>query len=193
MVNPNDPEQNPKAFNFLTGSTATTGGSDGSLSRNSNSSLGRSSRRRNPPHQRSRESYGSFTPESVSSRSNHSDHPVLQRRENKRSTSKGGSVGRTGSFSSSSHHRPGSGSHSSRDSENQKVKAIPKFGEWDEKDPKSGESFTVIFSKLKQEKHAEPGHHPDAPPQPVHFSNAPNQRHGPSPKTPRSKYCCFFK
>ncbi|XP_028797930.1 NOI-like protein [Neltuma alba] len=107
MVNPNDPEQNPKAFNFLTGATATTGGSDGSLSRNSNSSLGRSSRRRNPPHQRSRESYGSFTPESVSSRSNHSDHPVLQRRENKRSISKGGSVGRTGSFSSSSHHRRG--------------------------------------------------------------------------------------
>ncbi|XP_054778995.1 RPM1-interacting protein 4-like isoform X2 [Prosopis cineraria] len=194
MVNPNDPEQNPEAFNFLTGAAAAAAG-DGSVSRNSNSSSARSGRRRNLSHQRSRESYGSLTPaESVSSRSNYSDHSVLQRCENKRIISKGGSVGHTGSFSSSSNHRRGSGSHSSRDYENQKGTAIPKFGEWDEEDPKSGESFTVIFSKLKQEKHAEPGHLPDAPPQLVHFSDVHHQRHRPSHKTTRSKnYCCFFK
>ncbi|TYJ12872.1 hypothetical protein E1A91_A10G010800v1, partial [Gossypium mustelinum] len=30
--------------------------------------------------------------------------------------------------------------------------SIPKFGEWDETDPTSGEMFTAIFSKVKEEK-----------------------------------------
>lgn len=30
--------------------------------------------------------------------------------------------------------------------------SVPKFGAWDERDPKSGEGFTVIFNKVKEEK-----------------------------------------
>jgi hypothetical protein len=30
--------------------------------------------------------------------------------------------------------------------------AVPKFGEWDEKDPSTGEGFTDIFEKVKEEK-----------------------------------------
>ncbi|XP_073136009.1 RPM1-interacting protein 4-like isoform X3 [Henckelia pumila] len=30
--------------------------------------------------------------------------------------------------------------------------AVPKFGEWDEKNPSSAEGFTVIFNKVKEEK-----------------------------------------
>ncbi|EYU27755.1 hypothetical protein MIMGU_mgv1a017691mg, partial [Erythranthe guttata] len=30
--------------------------------------------------------------------------------------------------------------------------SVPKFGEWDEKDPRSAEGFTVIFNKVKEEK-----------------------------------------
>lgn len=30
--------------------------------------------------------------------------------------------------------------------------AVPKFGEWDEKNPRSAEGFTVIFNKVKEEK-----------------------------------------
>ncbi|KAI9123572.1 hypothetical protein K1719_004872 [Acacia pycnantha] len=192
MVNPNDPEQNPEASNFVTGSTVSAGGSDGSISRNSNNSLGRSTRRRSLSHQRGRDSYGSFKQESVSSRSNYPDHAVLQRRENKRSVSRGGNVGPAGSFSSSSYHRRGSGSHASRDSEDQEAATIPKFGDWDEKDPKSGDSFTVIFRKLKQERQTESDQLPHAPSRLAHFSNAPNQHQRPTAKTRGPKYCCFF-
>ncbi|KAI3722250.1 hypothetical protein L2E82_33281 [Cichorium intybus] len=31
---------------------------------------------------------------------------------------------------------------------------LPKFGEWDEKNPSSGDSFTVIFAKARDEKRA---------------------------------------
>lgn len=30
--------------------------------------------------------------------------------------------------------------------------SIPKFGAWDEADPRSGEGFTAIFAKVKEEK-----------------------------------------
>lgn len=30
--------------------------------------------------------------------------------------------------------------------------SIPKFGSWDVNDPKSGEGFTVIFDRIKEEK-----------------------------------------
>lgn len=30
--------------------------------------------------------------------------------------------------------------------------SVPKFGDWDERDPKSGERFTAIFNKVKEER-----------------------------------------
>ena len=30
--------------------------------------------------------------------------------------------------------------------------AVPKFGDWDEKDPSTGEGFTDIFEKVREEK-----------------------------------------
>ncbi|KAK6124497.1 hypothetical protein DH2020_041750 [Rehmannia glutinosa] len=30
--------------------------------------------------------------------------------------------------------------------------SVPKFGQWDETDPRSAEGFTVIFNKVKEEK-----------------------------------------
>lgn len=34
----------------------------------------------------------------------------------------------------------------------QRVASVPKFGTWDETDPRSGEGFTAIFNKVKEEK-----------------------------------------
>ena len=65
----------------------------------------------------------------------------------------------------------------------QKVAAMPKFGEWDEKDPKSGESFTVIFSQLKQEKITETDEVPHVPSKLADFSNVPNHHNRPTAKT----------
>jgi RPM1-interacting protein 4 len=38
------------------------------------------------------------------------------------------------------------------DEQHHRVASVPKFGAWDELDPKSGEGFTVIFNKVKEEK-----------------------------------------
>jgi hypothetical protein len=35
--------------------------------------------------------------------------------------------------------------------------AVPKFGEWDEKDPSTGEAFTGIFDKVREEKQSGSG------------------------------------
>lgn len=37
---------------------------------------------------------------------------------------------------------------------------MPKFGEWDEKDPSTGEGFTDIFDKVREEKRSGSGSAP---------------------------------
>ncbi|GFP85687.1 rpm1-interacting protein 4 [Phtheirospermum japonicum] len=32
---------------------------------------------------------------------------------------------------------------------------VPKFGDWDESDPRSGEEYTIIFDKLREERRIE--------------------------------------
>ncbi|PWA91391.1 Pathogenic type III effector avirulence factor Avr cleavage site-containing protein [Artemisia annua] len=51
--------------------------------------------------------------------------------------------------------------------------SVPMFGAWDEKDPKSGEGFTVIFQKVKEEKHIAATKFPPIPQQPSYNSNIP--------------------
>ncbi|KAL7088631.1 hypothetical protein ACP275_13G139500 [Erythranthe tilingii] len=41
--------------------------------------------------------------------------------------------------------------------------SVPKFGEWDEKDPRSAEGFTVIFNKVKEEKQIAASKFPPVP------------------------------
>ncbi|KAJ6999340.1 hypothetical protein NC653_010130 [Populus alba x Populus x berolinensis] len=44
--------------------------------------------------------------------------------------------------------------------------SIPKFGAWDETDPRSGEGFTVIFNRVKEEKQIASTTFPSVPTQP---------------------------
>jgi hypothetical protein len=39
---------------------------------------------------------------------------------------------------------------------------VPKFGEWDEKDPSTGEGFTDIFDKVREEKQSGSSNAPTA-------------------------------
>lgn len=41
--------------------------------------------------------------------------------------------------------------------------AVPKFGEWDEGNPSSAESYTHIFNKVREEKQGGGGHAPGTP------------------------------
>ncbi|XP_042067388.1 RPM1-interacting protein 4-like [Salvia splendens] len=64
--------------------------------------------------------------------------------------------------------------------------SVPKFGQWDEKDPRSEEGFTVIFNKVKEEKHIAAA---KFPPVPLHTTN----NYQPSrEKETRKKCCCLF-
>ncbi|KAJ6885518.1 RPM1-interacting protein [Populus alba x Populus x berolinensis] len=45
--------------------------------------------------------------------------------------------------------------------------SIPKFGAWDDTDPKSGEGFTVVFNRVKEEKQIASTTFPSVPIQPV--------------------------
>jgi len=40
--------------------------------------------------------------------------------------------------------------------QNQRTPAIPKFGTWDVTNPNSGEGYTAIFSKIKEERQSSP-------------------------------------
>eukprot|EP00268_Persea_americana_P038479 TRINITY_DN3805_c1_g1_i1.p1 TRINITY_DN3805_c1_g1~~TRINITY_DN3805_c1_g1_i1.p1 ORF type:complete len:279 (+),score=59.14 TRINITY_DN3805_c1_g1_i1:319-1155(+) len=50
-----------------------------------------------------------------------------------------------------------------RDEVPQRVASVPKFGAWDETDPRSGEGFTAIFNKVKEEKQIAAAKFPQVP------------------------------
>lgn len=53
--------------------------------------------------------------------------------------------------------------------------SVPKFGQWDENDPRSGEGFTVIFNKVKEEKHIAAAKFPPVPLQSAASNYQPRQ------------------
>lgn len=63
--------------------------------------------------------------------------------------------------------------------------SVPKFGQWDENDPRSAEGFTVIFNKVKEEKQIAAS----KPPVPIQTTNNYQARQG---RETRKKCCCLF-
>ena len=60
--------------------------------------------------------------------------------------------------------------------QNHQGTAIPKFGTWDVTDPKSGDGYSAIFSKVKEEKHNASSHSPSTSTPPLdNCSNIKNQ------------------
>ncbi|XP_020270146.1 RPM1-interacting protein 4-like [Asparagus officinalis] len=71
-----------------------------------------------------------------------------------------------------------------------KTPSVPKFGVWDEKGPKSGDGFTVIFNKVKQEKQNAASKLPRVPIDPtIHPSKRKNRANPAS----RSKILCCIR
>lgn len=50
---------------------------------------------------------------------------------------------------------PGRSKLRQHDEVQEKGTAVPKFGEWDEKDPAAGDNYTEVFGRLKNERHGE--------------------------------------
>ncbi|KAM1154773.1 hypothetical protein ACFX19_037716 [Malus domestica] len=70
-----------------------------------------------------------------------------------------------------------------------RVSSIPKFGDWDEKEPKYGEGFTYIFEKVKEENKIA-SEFPVVPQQPSNNLNSANEREKSPSKSKR--WCCIF-
>ena len=63
--------------------------------------------------------------------------------------------------------------------QHQRAASIPKFGAWDETDPQSGEGFTVIFDRVKEEKQIAASTFPSVPTRPVNHQTS-QRNHGKS-------------
>ncbi|XP_041026867.1 RPM1-interacting protein 4-like [Juglans microcarpa x Juglans regia] len=120
-------------------------------------------------------------------RSSKSDYSLIQQPSHRRKRSdnkKTPAADGVDSFSSTvpGHGRQRVGSYSSVEIVNdvqhrRGASSIPKFGAWNEADPKSGEGFTVIFNRLKERKQTETSHFPvvQQQQQPSYHSNT--ERH----------------
>lgn len=206
-MNPNDPEENPEAFQWMKESPEPNADyppvqSPLHVKSNASSSslekqqiMGQSRPRphrgnpsdprqsggwRNSPDHQQGGARRSITSESGSDGSNAS-HSLMQpghRRE--RSDKKNNSSDGSYPVSPSRTSRP------SLDTGHHRVGSVPKFGAWDESDPASGEGYTFIFEKMKKEKQSPAPPFSPVNPQASYYSNA--QEKGRS--SSRSKICC---
>ncbi|XP_039048155.1 RPM1-interacting protein 4-like [Hibiscus syriacus] len=165
MMNPNDSEGNPEAFMYMRGGQE--GNNDcrrdhvpfaaGSSKSESAYKHRPSSSNRNDSigHQRSARRQRNTRLESGSEIRTGSDHTVTHLNHHRRTSScpKNGRYG-GGSFSGSISGQ--SQLDGNYEYKHQRTTSVPQFGEWDETDPTSGEGFTVIFNKVKEEKLAPP-------------------------------------
>lgn len=147
---------------------------------------------RNPPgSQKSGSSHMSITSESGSDKSN-SEYSLMQAKQRRlKSDRKKSLVESSSSFSSGlpGASRVRTGNHPS-DENRQRTASVPKFGAWDETDPNSGDGFTIIFNKVKEEKQIASATFPNVPPQPSHFVDGKKKKAKSPPQT--EICCCLF-
>ncbi|KAG8643051.1 hypothetical protein MANES_11G000100v8 [Manihot esculenta] len=165
-INPNDPEQNLEAFTYGNGRVdLSCGHSQKSISSESGSSLLQATGYRREKSQRKK----SWAPEGVGNNNSFSTSVAL----------------------APQHSRQKSGSHPPGDDRNQhhRSTSIPQFGAWDEADTTSGEGFTVIFNRIKEEKQNSLAAIPSLP---SYCPGPQNQRNQPTSSSQSKLCCCLF-
>lgn len=183
-MNPNDPEENPEAFMYASGGMEddvdfASGAFEGTNSEKQSIGglKGHNAHSMSPSDHRKNARHNNLTSESGSEKSS-SDHSLLQAQKT------GLAVEGNKGLSSSRHSRQRSGRTHPFDHEgHHRAASIPKFGAWDETDPRSGEGFTVIFDRVKEEKQIASTTFPSVPTQPGSLRNKGNS-------SSRSKFCC---
>ncbi|KAI3718665.1 hypothetical protein L6452_19544 [Arctium lappa] len=175
MFNPNDPEENPEAF-MTYGGGYDDGNNDHKIvfaEKNTKTSMTSSESSRDK---------GSISSDiSNNQQSYKSDRKKSSNSERIRNFS-------PPSPSPPGPNRPKYGYNPADDIVSHRSASVPMFGAWDEKDPRSAEGFTVIFQKVKEEKHIAATKFPPIPQQPTY--NNPN-----TPKKDNrrvKKWCCLF-
>ncbi|KAK8493574.1 hypothetical protein V6N12_073419 [Hibiscus sabdariffa] len=164
IMNPNDPEENPEMFMCMRGGLESNydcqhahvqiaADSSKSVSADKHS-LNSANRNDSIDHQRSARRQRNTRPEPGSETGTGSD--TITHTNHHRRTSSGLKNGQTGGGSFSSSVSGQSQRNGNYEYKHHRTTSVPKFGEWDETDPASGAGFTVIFNKVKEEKHAPP-------------------------------------
>lgn len=158
MINPNDPEENPEAFNSHAAPASIRISPDKSVAAGN---FQQYVRQRN------------VASESGSDKSA-SDNSLLKPKHHSRRSERNKSL----ADSTNSRIPPSAGHNrmNHADDFSYKSATVPKFGEWDERDPKSGDGFTVIFNKVKEEKQISASKFPPVPSQAVNnYPTSPNK------------------
>ncbi|KAI3973807.1 hypothetical protein MKX01_030383 [Papaver californicum] len=192
-INPNDPEENPNAFFRTMGNENDRYYNAKPLTRNSSGrktideekSYGEYPEREGQVQLKSRD-HKSVRSESSNEKSN-SDFSLLQQ---KNRSSKSIEKKSQGEFSgipplSPPPNRIRNGMTIPNDTRHHKKTSVPKFGACDETNPKSGDGFTIIFNKVKEEKQISANNFPPIRPPPTNYFKES------SLKAP-SRWCCLF-
>ncbi|KAI3765299.1 hypothetical protein L2E82_15329 [Cichorium intybus] len=177
MINPNDPEENPEAFMAY-------GGDNDDVSNDSIVITDKNTRSGG-----TKSTTSSQVSSDKGSISNFSNKQQSYKSDRKKSSD---ARERTSNFSPPSPlpapNRPRYGYNPADDIPSHRSASVPMFGAWDEKDPTSGDGFTVIFQKVKEEKHIAATKFPPIPQQ-----NNPNTFKPPKNDSTRvKKWCCLF-
>ncbi|CAN4114684.1 unnamed protein product [Withania somnifera] len=188
MINPNDPQENPEAFACSRYDDASSINVSPMNTRLVDTPQYHHGHRRNPSAGSGKnksialtnsnsESFGSISSFSV-------NQPTPTRRQ-RTSDVKKNKIYRGNGFLLPSPNKLIKNSRNPYD--DLSCSSVPKFGAWDEKDPKSGEGFTVIFNKVKEEKHIAAAKFPIVQP----LSNMPSSHN--HRRNAKSKvFCCLF-
>ncbi|GLU12481.1 hypothetical protein SLE2022_291590 [Rubroshorea leprosula] len=191
--NPNDPEENPGAFMHMRGKLESDG--DPSLFQiphpvNSNKPISSRPRyaeghRRHNAHLR--QGHRSMSSEFGNEKTT-SEHSLAGHQYANSDKRRGRAEGKNSfSVSVSGHSRLRNKSYASDDNKHHRSPSVPKFGAWDEADPKSGDGFTAIFNKVREEKQSPSSLFPVVHPQPNNFLDG-HSKHRSSSLD--SKICC---
>ncbi|KAH6777261.1 hypothetical protein C2S51_008573 [Perilla frutescens var. frutescens] len=132
--NPNDPQQNPEAFNTINGNAVSPSTPDNEVPLPIP-----------PPRFGNHQKQRTLSSESTSNEKS----PVSYHHRNKSTTD-------------TPNPNPPINYNAADDFSYRSV-SVPKFGQWDENDPKSGDGFTVIFNKVKEEKQIAAAKFPSVP------------------------------
>ncbi|XP_039060055.1 RPM1-interacting protein 4-like [Hibiscus syriacus] len=177
IMNPNDPEENPKAFMYMRRGLEINQDCQHAVESS------KSEHKKNARRQRKK------GPESVEENSSGSVRTLTHSNHHRR-TSSGPKIGPSGegSFSAAVSGQ----SQRNYEYKHHRTASVPKFGEWDEADPTSGAGFTVIFNKVKEQKHAPPASNSTTVAQEVKTMNDSDRHHSkcPTPWGSKSKICC---
>ncbi|KAL4185030.1 hypothetical protein AMTRI_Chr10g228570 [Amborella trichopoda] len=200
IMNPNDPEENPEAFRY---GTADPKSFDASPLHLASTSPKRRQYERHQSDVAERHGYPMYSPSRYDSGARKVMHgsPIhghtsygrdMQSQGNSGSSPlrvrKSSRDGGHGLSPTSPVRFRSKGGNSRDDDQLESVAAVPKFGAWDDRDPTSGDGFTVLFNKVKEERQIRAAKPPVIPTKPVVYPTSYKKHNG----STRSSICCCF-